>query len=92
MSVKVKVFLKESATLIKYIFEILKCGSDNIMIEIELLEKYDAVLKQYKKSETIFEKDHLATGIIKLFRGLKMNNFNDEGRVYSRLLCESPFW
>jgi hypothetical protein len=51
--------LKESATLIKYIFEILKCGSDNIMIEIELLEKYDAVLKQYKKSETIFEKDHL---------------------------------
>jgi hypothetical protein len=29
------------------------------MIEIELLEKYDAVLKQYKKSETIFEKDHL---------------------------------
>jgi hypothetical protein len=21
-----------------------------------------------------------------------MNNFNDEGRVYSRLLCESPFW
>jgi hypothetical protein len=37
------------------------------MIEIELLEKYD-VIKQYKKSETIFEKDHLAHSIIKLFR------------------------
>jgi hypothetical protein len=70
MSVKVKVFLKESATLIKYIFVlILKCGSDNIMIEIELLEKYDAVLKQYKKSETIFEKDHLATQYYQIISG-----------------------
>jgi hypothetical protein len=30
------------------------------MIEIELLEKYDAVRKRYKKSEIIFEIDHLA--------------------------------
>jgi CRP-like cAMP-binding protein len=56
------------------------------MIEIELLEKYDAVLKQYKKSETIFEKDHLATQYYQIISGtVKMNNFNDEGRVYSRL-------
>jgi hypothetical protein len=29
---------------------------DNIMIEIELLEKYDAVLKQYKKSKLFSKK------------------------------------
>jgi CRP-like cAMP-binding protein len=53
------------------------------MIEIELLEKYDAVLKQYKKSETIFEKDHLATQYYQIISGtVKMNNFNDEGREF----------
>jgi hypothetical protein len=38
------------------------------MIEIELLEKYDAVLKA-KKSETIFEKDHLATQYYQIISG-----------------------
>jgi hypothetical protein len=52
------------------------------MIEIELLEKNDAVLKQYKKSETIFEKDHLYTQYYQIISGLKMNNFNDEGREF----------
>jgi hypothetical protein len=44
------------------------------MIEIELLD--DAVLKQYKKSETIFEKDHLATQYYQIISGtVKINNF-----------------
>jgi hypothetical protein len=60
------------------------------MIEIELLEKYD-VKKQYKKSETIFEKDHLATVLSNYFGTVKMNNFNDEGREFIQDLCES-FW
>jgi CRP-like cAMP-binding protein len=53
------------------------------MIEIELLEKYDAVRKRYKKSEIIFEKDHLATQYYQVISGaVKMNNFNDEGREF----------
>jgi hypothetical protein len=66
----VKVFLKERYFDKIYLcFEILKCGSDNIMIEIELLEKYDAVLKPVQKSETIFEKDHLATQYYQIISG-----------------------
>jgi CRP-like cAMP-binding protein len=53
------------------------------MIEIELLEKYDAVRKRYKKSEIIFEKDRLATQYYQVISGaVKMNNFNDEGREF----------
>jgi CRP-like cAMP-binding protein len=44
--------------------------------------KYDAVLKQYKKSETIFEKDHLATQYYQIISGPWNNNFNDEGREF----------
>ena len=53
------------------------------MIEIELLEKYEAVRKRYKKAEIIFEKDHLATHYYQIISGaVKMNNFNDEGREF----------
>lgn len=53
------------------------------MIEIELLEKYGAVRKQYKKSEIIFEKGNLATHYYQIISGaVKMNNFNDEGREF----------
>ncbi|WP_414000030.1 Crp/Fnr family transcriptional regulator [Flavobacterium sp. W1B] len=53
------------------------------MIEIELLEKYGAVRKRYKKSEIIFEKDNLATQYYQIISGaVKMNNFNDEGREF----------
>jgi hypothetical protein len=38
------------------------------MIEIELLEKYDAVLKQYK-SQKLFSKDHLATVVLSNYFG-----------------------
>jgi CRP-like cAMP-binding protein len=42
--------------------------------------------KAVQKSETIFEKDHLATQYYQIISGtVKINNFNDEGRVYSRL-------
>jgi hypothetical protein len=36
------------------------------------------------KSQIIFEIDHLATHYYQLFQNRKMNNYNDEGRVYSR--------
>ena len=53
------------------------------MIDIALLEKYDAVRKNYKKSEIIFEKEHLATHYYQIISGaVKMNNFNDEGREF----------
>jgi CRP-like cAMP-binding protein len=53
------------------------------MIEIELLEKYDAVGKRYKKSEIIFDIDHLATHYYQIISGaVKMNNYNDEGREF----------
>ena len=53
------------------------------MIDIDLLEKYEAVRKLYKKTEIIFEKDHLATHYYQIVSGaVKMNNFNDEGREF----------
>ena len=53
------------------------------MIPTELLEKYEAVRKQYKKSEIIFQKDCLATHYYQIISGaVKMNNFNDEGREF----------
>ena len=53
------------------------------MIPIEILEKYDAVRRLYKKTEIIFEKDKLATHYYQIISGsVKMNNFNDEGREF----------
>ncbi|OAB28201.1 cAMP-binding domain of CRP or a regulatory subunit of cAMP-dependent protein kinases [Flavobacterium fryxellicola] len=53
------------------------------MIQIEMLEKYDAVRRLYKKSEIIFEKDNFATHYYQIISGtVKMNNFNDEGREF----------
>ncbi|CAM3968788.1 Crp/Fnr family transcriptional regulator [Flavobacterium weaverense] len=53
------------------------------MIPIEIIEKYDAVRRFYKKSEIIFEKDSFATHYYQIISGsVKMNNFNDEGREF----------
>ena len=53
------------------------------MINIELLEKYGAFRRPYKKLEVIFEKNHLATHYYQIISGaVKMNNFNDEGREF----------
>ena len=53
------------------------------MIEIELLEKYNAVRKHYKKSEIIFEIDQLAMHYYQIISGaVKMNNYNDDGREF----------
>ena len=53
------------------------------MIPLEILEKYDAVRRLYKKSEVIFDKDKLATHYYQIISGaVKMNNFNDEGREF----------
>ena len=53
------------------------------MIPLEILEKYDAVRRLYKKSEVIFDKDKLATHYYQIISGVvKMNNFNDEDREF----------
>ena len=53
------------------------------MIPIEILEKYSAVRRLYKKSEIIFEKNKLATHYYQIISGaVKMHNFNDEGREF----------
>lgn len=53
------------------------------MIEIDLLEKYEAVRKHYQKSEIIFHQDSLASHYYQIISGsVKMNNFNDEGREF----------
>ena len=53
------------------------------MIPLEILEKYDAVRRLYKKSEVIFDKDKLATHYYQIISGaVKMKNFNDEGREF----------
>ena len=60
-----------------------KCENYNCMIKIEILEKYGAFRRLYKKSEIIFEKDKLATHYYQIISGsVKMNNFNDEGREF----------
>jgi CRP-like cAMP-binding protein len=54
-----------------------------VMIEIELLEKYKAIRKQYKKSDIIFEINHLAMHYYQIISGVvKMNNYNDDGREF----------
>jgi hypothetical protein len=41
------------------------------MIEIELLEKYDAVQKRYKSQKYFLRKDHLATVLSNYFGAVK---------------------
>jgi CRP-like cAMP-binding protein len=53
------------------------------MIATELLEKYGAIRKSYKKTETIFEEGNQATHYYQILSGeVKMNNFNDDGREF----------
>jgi hypothetical protein len=67
MSVKVKFFERERYFDKIYLCFETKMRSDNIMIEIELLEKYDAVLKR-TKVRNYFRKRPSSHSIIKLFR------------------------
>lgn len=53
------------------------------MIATELLEKYGAALKLYKKTETIFKEGNQAMHYYQILSGeVKMNNFNDDGREF----------
>lgn len=53
------------------------------MIATELLEKYGATLKLYKKTETIFKEGNQAMHYYQILSGeVKMNNFNDDGREF----------
>ncbi|WP_035669655.1 Crp/Fnr family transcriptional regulator [Flavobacterium sp. 83] len=53
------------------------------MIATELLEKYGATLKLYKKTKTIFIEGNLAMHYYQILSGeVKMNNFNDDGREF----------
>ena len=76
--------MKVSITYRKLIFVlIIKYHPNKSMIPLEILEKYDAVRRLYKKSEVIFDKDKLATHYYQIISGaVKMNNFNDEGREF----------
>lgn len=76
--------MKVSITYRKLIFAlIIKYHPNKSMIPLEILEKYDAVRRLYKKSEVIFDKDKLATHYYQIISGaVKMNNFNDEGREF----------
>jgi hypothetical protein len=61
------------------------------MIEIELLEKYDAVLKQ-QKVRNYFRKRPSSHTVSNYFGTVKMNNFNDEGREFIQLFMRITFW
>lgn len=53
------------------------------MIAVELLQKYGAVLKTYKKEEAIFMTDDEAHFYYQVESGeVKMNNYNKEGREF----------
>ncbi len=53
------------------------------MIPTELLEKYGALRKYFKKAETIFEEGKSSTHYYQILTGeVKMNNFNDDGREF----------
>ncbi|MBE0390747.1 CRP-like cAMP-binding protein [Flavobacterium sp. 7E] len=53
------------------------------MIAIDLLEKYGGVLKEFGKSEIIFEEGTLPTHYYQIVSGeVKMNNYNDDGREF----------
>lgn len=53
------------------------------MITIELLEEYGGLVKQYNKSELIFEEGKFPTHYYQILSGeVKMCNFNDDGREF----------
>jgi CRP-like cAMP-binding protein len=53
------------------------------MIAIELLEAYGGLLKEYNKSELIFEEGKQPTHYYQILSGeVKMNNYNDDGREF----------
>ena len=53
------------------------------MIATELLEKYGALKKSFKKSEIIFEEGNLPTHYYQIISGeIKMSNYNDDGREF----------
>jgi CRP-like cAMP-binding protein len=53
------------------------------MIATELLEKYGAIRKSYKKTEIIFKEGNQAIQYYQILSGeVKMNNFNDDGREF----------
>jgi CRP-like cAMP-binding protein len=53
------------------------------MIAIELLEVYGGVIKEYHKSEIIFEEGKQPTHYYQIISGeVKMSNYNDDGREF----------
>lgn len=53
------------------------------MIAIELLEKYNGIVKNYKSGDTIFEEGKQPTHYYQIISGeIKMNNYNDEGKEF----------
>ncbi|WPR71914.1 Crp/Fnr family transcriptional regulator [Flavobacterium sp. NG2] len=55
------------------------------MIAIDLLEAYGGIVKEYNKSEIIFEEGQMPTHYYQILSGeVKMNNYNDEGREFTQ--------
>lgn len=55
------------------------------MIAIDLLEEYGGILKEFGKSEIIFEEGTLPTHYYQIVSGeVKMNNYNDDGREFTQ--------
>lgn len=53
------------------------------MITIELLEEYGGSIKDYNKSDVIFEEGKLPTHYYQILSGeVKMSNYNDDGREF----------
>lgn len=53
------------------------------MIAISLLEKYGAIIKTFKNSDTIFEEGKQPSHYYQIISGeIKMNNYNDEGKEF----------
>ncbi|MES2575642.1 MAG: Crp/Fnr family transcriptional regulator [Bacteroidota bacterium] len=53
------------------------------MIAIELLEEYGGFIKQYQKSDVIFEEGKQPTHYYQILLGeVKMSNYNDDGREF----------
>ncbi len=53
------------------------------MIAVELLYVYGGLIKEYKKSEMIFEEGKQPTHYYQILAGeVKMNNYNDDGREF----------
>lgn len=53
------------------------------MIAIKLLEEYGGIIKEYLKSEFIFEEGKKPTHYYQIYSGeVKMSNYNDDGREF----------